>query len=248
MPRKKRSDLPDGAFHVIAHAVASEPLFYDNVDCRRYLGLLQLAVERYRWKVFTFVLMGNHVHLLVEATTRDLSRALWWLHWNYASYLLDRHPPRRGHVFEGRPKTLPIADDRYFLAVARYIANNPVVARVCAAPEQYRWSAHRAILGVSPPAPIVADAELLGWFGRDAERARARYDAFVTGADPAEHAAIRLWAGGPSPTRPPLEEILVEGSVESIRCAHTEWGYSMRAIASALGLSHPTVAKQIGGE
>jgi len=243
MPRPRRSDLPDGAFHVIAHAVACEALFYDDVDRKRYLGLLQQTVERYGWTVFTFVLMSNHVHLLVQATTDALSGALWWLHSRYARHFLDRHPPRRGHVFEGRPKTLPIKDDRYWLAVLRYIANNPVLAGVSSTPLAYRWSAHRAILGIAPSMPVIDSAEVLDWFGGE----RSRYEAFVAGTDPREHEDIRRWVEGARPGRPPLPEILVDDSVTSIRAAHLEWGYSLRAIAAALGCSHPTVASRLSG-
>src|SRR4051812_9334488 len=104
MPRKSRSELPDGPFHVIAHAVANEPLFWDDVDRKMYLGLLQQAIERHHWKLLTFVLMDTHVHLLVVAAARNLSPALWWLDWQYAEHVHRRHPPRRGHVFESRPK------------------------------------------------------------------------------------------------------------------------------------------------
>jgi REP element-mobilizing transposase RayT len=230
---------------VIAHAVADEPLFYDNVDRKRYLGLLQQVTERFDWAVPTFVLMSNHVHLLVEAMTESLSRGLWWLHSNYAARLLARHPPRRGHVFESRPRTLPIRNEAYLFAVLRYIASNPVGAGICPTPDAYRWGAHRAIAGLAPPMPVVAEAEVLGLFDTDVRRARERYRAFVTGAEPPEHAEIKCWAERPRPDRPPLAELLASRSTDSIRAAHLEWGYSLRSIASALGMSHTTVARRI---
>lgn len=230
---------------MIAHAVAGEPLFYDDVDRKRYLGLLQQATERYEWEVWTFVLMSNHVHLLVAAKTQQLSQALWWLHSNYARRFLDRHPPRRGHVFESRPRTLPIKNEPYLVAVLRYIANNPVLAGLCSSPEAYRWSAHRAILGIAPPMPVITEAEVLRRFAHDELDARARYEAFVTGAEPEEHGEIERWAEGPPAGRPELHEILVVDSIDAIRTAHIEWGYSLRAIASALGRSPATIATRI---
>jgi putative transposase len=246
MARRRRSDLPDGAFHVIAHAVADEPLFFDSCDRKRYLGLLQQAVETYRWKVLTFVLLDNHVHLLVVAEARDLSAALWSVHSNYARHFHRRHPPRRGHVFESRPKTLPIGSESYLLAVLRYIANNPVAAGVCSHPDGYPWSAHRAILGISPPMPVVAEDEVLMRFGSDLPTARSRYEAFVAGEDPPGHDEVRRWSEGPPPDRPPLAEILASGDpVAAARVAHVRWHYSMRAIASAIGVTPATVSKWI---
>ena len=245
MARKSRSDLPDGWFHVIAHAVANEPLFCDDVDRKRYLGLLQQAAEMHRWTVLTFVLLDNHVHLLVGAAARDLSGALWWLHWNYATHFHRRHPPRRGHVFESRPKTLPIKSERYVLAVLRYIANNPVKAGLCARPEDYRWSAHRALLATSAPMPVVAVADALLYFGADARHARTRYAAFVAGDDPAGHQDVQRWAERAPQERPSLPEILAGNRDDAIRSAYLDWGYSMRAIASAVGVNPATISPRI---
>ena len=248
MARRTRSELPDGAFHVISHAVADELLFWDDVDYKRYLGLLQQTIERHGWTLLTFALMGNHMHLLVIATTRNLSVGLWWLNWNYAEHVQRRHHPRRGYVFDGRPKTPPIKDEPYLFAVLRYIARNPVKHGFCAQPEEYRWSAHRAILGQSPAIPFVATDQVLKLFSEDPGRARERYAAFVLGPHPQEHEDVRRSAEGVRADRPPLVEILADGgSVQAIRSAHLEWGYSMRAIAAALGVGRMTISRRVRG-
>ena len=180
MPRTPRSFLPDGPFHVMSRAIHDAHLFRSDVDRRRYLGLLQLVVERQGWRVSTFVLMDSHVHLLVTARTEALSRGLWWLNWQYAEFFKERYDPHFGHVFGARPKTKPIRHEAYFKAVVRYIARNPIGSR-CAGPSDYRWSAHRAITGEAPRLPFLARDDLLAWFG-----SVDRYEAFVEGAD-AEH-------------------------------------------------------------
>lgn len=246
MPRTNRTALPDGAFHVIAHAVANELLFWDDVDRKMYLGLLQQTIERYRWKVLTLVLMDTHVHLLAVATTRNLSLGLWRLHWKYAEHVHRRHPPRRGHVFESRPKTPPVRDERYLLAVVRYIANNPVKAGICARPEEFRWSAHRAILGMSPPLPLLATEDVLTLFSNDPTHGRSRYATFVSGEDPVKHDEVRRWSEGPRNERPPLGDLLAtDNTVEGLRAAHLEWNYSLRAIAAAAGVSKSTISRRI---
>lgn len=233
---------------MIAHAVAQEPLFWDDLDRKVYLGLLQQAIERYRWKVLTFALMGTHVHLLVIAAACDLSPALWWLHWKYAEHVHRRHAPRRGHVFESRPKTPPIKTDGHLFAVLRYIANNPVKAGICSRPEDYAWSGHRPIVELSCPMPLLAVDEVLALFSDDPGRARTRYQAFVTNDDPPEHDDVRRWAEGPRPDRPALTELLAaDDSIEAVQSAHLVWDYSVRAIASALGVSPSTISRRING-
>lgn len=231
---------------MIAHAVASERLFWDDIDRKVYLGLLQRVIEEHRWKVLTFVLMDTHVHLLVVAAARDLSPALWWLNWKYAEHVHRRHAPRRGHVFEARPKTLPITTERYLFAVLRYIANNPVNAGMCSHPEDYLWSGHRPLLGLSAPLPLLSADDVLELFSDSRVRARERYQAFVTGGDPSEHHEVRRWSEGPRRDKPPLPELLAAGDpVEAVRSAHLVWDYSMRAIASALGVSPSTISRRI---
>jgi REP element-mobilizing transposase RayT len=246
MPRQNRSSLPDGAFHVIAHAVASEPLFYDDVDRKIYLGLLEITIERYRWRVVSFVLLDTHVHALVIATTSDLSDGLWWLHTRYAKRFYARHPQRRGHLFERRPRTKPIRDEAYFSAVLRYIALNPVKAFICSRPEDYRWSAHRAIVGAGPPLPFLALDDINARFRNDPDQARERYATFVLGEDPPEHGRVRRWSEEPPSDRPSLGELLNAGPEPSVlRAAHEEWGYTVREIAAAAGISIGTVSNRI---
>lgn len=246
MPRKNRSALPDGPFHLIAHAVASERLFHDDLDKRIYLGLLQITIERYRWRLVSFVLLDTHLHMLVIATTSDLSAGLWWLHSRYVPYFHVRHSPRRGHVFESRPKTKPIRDEAYFAAVLRYIAMNPVKAQVCSRPEDYRWSAHRAILGLSPPMPLLALDCVYPRFGHDPPGARTRYEAFVLGENSPEYNDVRAWSEGPPIDRPDLEELLAAGpEPDAVRAAKEDWGYTVRQIAAAAGISVGSVSNRL---
>lgn len=245
MPRTPREAMPDGPFHVMSHAVEGVPLFRRDADRRRYLGLLQLAVERCDWRVLTFALMDTHLHLLVDARPTALSDGLWWLNWRYALYYKARYDPHFGHVFGGRPRMKPIDDDRYLLAVARYVALNPVGV-VCDRPEDYRWSAHRALIGAAPTPPFLAGAELLRWFGR--LDPIARYRELVDGGVPEyQHDVLRWAARGQTPSdRPALADLLADPSPSSIATAHHDWGYSLRAISAATSLSFYAVRAAAG--
>lgn len=85
--------------------------------------------------------MGNHVHLLLREGKEPLSqifkrlgvRYVYWYNWKYK---------RTGHLFQDRFKSEPVEDDTYFLAVLRYIYQNPVKAGLCEKPEEYQWSSY----------------------------------------------------------------------------------------------------------
>jgi REP element-mobilizing transposase RayT len=224
----------------MTRAVQGARLFYCDADRRRFLGLLGVAAEREDWRILSFVLMDNHVHLLMFATTDRLSRGLWWLHSRYAAHYKQARDPHRGHVFGGRARTKPVGDDAYLLCAARYIAMNPVPV-LCDRPEQYPWSAHRALIGEASIPPLLARDELLTtWFGGDADR----YERFVLGDDPPDHRSIRSWAG-PIPDRPELQSLIADRTGASFRVAHVTWGYSVREIARAAEQHHSTIDRAI---
>lgn len=242
----KRSALPTGPFHVIAHAVGREPLFRSDADYTLYIGLLQRATEACGWRVWAFVLMSNHVHLLVWATAAQLTRGLYLLDWPYAEAVHDRHPHTRGHVFERRPDTLPILDEAYLYAVIRYIARNPVRHGACARPEHHRWNSHRALIGAAPPIPFIDQAGLLEFFGGS----RERYAAFVDGTPTPEFTRVVRWAEGAGAVDPSeLARVVGNGSDhDALRAAYQRYGYTYREIADVLGVHPSTVMRRLADQ
>lgn len=247
MARRPRSLLPDGQFHLIAHAVGKERLFADDVDRLKFLGLLGKVAEEHDWRVRTFVLLDNHVHLLLDARAATLSPGLWWWHWRFAAHLGRRDPERRGHVFDSRPRTIPVTTERYSAAVLRYIARNPVEAGVCARPEGYRWSGHRALIGAAPPPPFLDVHGVLASFAPKPAAARAAYEAFVLGKDPPEHLRVARWVD-PRPADRPALAALVSVPPTAVQLQQAAgWGYSHREIAAATGISASTVRRRLQG-
>lgn len=244
MARKPRSLLPDGYFHVWTHAVAGEVLFHDDTDRRFFLGLLDSAAARYRLEVLSFVLLDNHVHLLLRTETRALSKAMWSVNWRFADRHNGRHG-RRGVLFDGRFNAKSLGDERYLLTVLRYIALNPVEAAMCRRPELHRWSAHRALIGeMARPAFLNAD-RALAFFGRHPARARAAYSAFVAGSDPPMHDLVRLRVDGVPAARPRLAALVRDDSDEKVRIAADRYGYTHAEIASVTGLSETAVRRRL---
>jgi REP element-mobilizing transposase RayT len=100
-------------------------LYYADEDRRRFLGLVSELPERFGTEVHAFVLMDNHYHLLVRCRRTNLSETLRWLQTAYAIRFNWAHG-RRGHVFQGRFKSVLIREETALGAVARYLHLNPV--------------------------------------------------------------------------------------------------------------------------
>jgi len=148
MPRSARLVLPGIPLHVIQRGVNRAALFIDDEDRRHYLRLLRNACQKQAIAVHAFVLMGNHVHLLMTPSTAEgLVPAMRQCGQNYVQYFNMRYV-RSGTLLEGRFKSCLVDSDGYLLMVHRYIELNPVRAAMVAFPEDYRWSSARVYLGL----------------------------------------------------------------------------------------------------
>ncbi|MGX9190360.1 transposase [Stenotrophomonas sp. Ker107b] len=148
MPRSARLVLPGIPLHVIQRGVNRAALFIDDEDRRHYLRLLRNACRKQAVAIHAFVLMGNHVHLLITPSTAEgLAPAMRQCGQNYVQYFNKRHV-RSGTLLEGRFKSCLVDSDGYLMMVHRYIELNPVRAAMVAFPEEYRWSSVRVYLGL----------------------------------------------------------------------------------------------------
>ena len=144
MARKPRFPLAGVPQHVVQRGNNREPCFHGVEDCQRYLGDLQAAAERNRCRVHAYVLMTNHVHLLVTPMQQHgVSHLMQDVGRKYVRYI-NRSYRRTGTLWEGRYKASLIDSDAYLLTCMRYIELNPVRARMVNHPGEYRWSSFAA--------------------------------------------------------------------------------------------------------
>ena len=144
MPRKPRFNLPGIPQHIIQRGNNREPCFLAGKDCRRYLDDLDKAALKYRCSIHAFVLMTNHVHLLVTPLQENgISGMMQALGRRYVRYINNTYG-RTGTLWEGRYKSSLVDSDRYLLACMRYIELNPVRAGMAGHPGEYPWSSYRA--------------------------------------------------------------------------------------------------------
>jgi putative transposase len=147
MARQPRFDLPNIAQHVVQRGNNRLPCFLDDSDRRRYLLLLRESLLATEVALHAYVLMDNHVHLLVTPTEIGaVARLMQKLGRQYVGQFNARHR-RTGTLWEGRYKSCLVGGDRYVLNCSRYIDLNPVRARLTDTPEQYAWSSCAYLCG-----------------------------------------------------------------------------------------------------
>lgn len=136
--------LADVPCHVVARGNNRASCFPSDSDRLFYLACLNEAAARYRVDVHAYVLMSNHVHLLMTPRTAEgISLVMQSVGRRYVQRV-NRRYQRTGTLWEGRHKASLVEAERYLLACYRYIEMNPVRAGIAGAPGDYRWSSYAA--------------------------------------------------------------------------------------------------------
>ena len=177
MARKPRIDFPGAFFHVIVRGNRRANIFHDADDYIAYLDRLERYRQRDGVTVHAYVLMTNHVHLLVETGSHPLSRTMQALQFTYSQYY-NRRYDKNGHVFQGRYQAILCDRDAYLLELVRYLHLNPARMRTPLSPWTYRWSSHAAYVGRSSPVQVNTTT-VLGSFHRQLGPARQAYRRFL---------------------------------------------------------------------
>jgi putative transposase len=182
MARPLRVEYPGAYYHVINRGNAGEDIFATDRDREKFFEYLATAVERFSLIIHTYCLMTNHYHLLIETPQPNLSTAIQWLNISYAAYYNKKHQ-RRGHLFQGRFKSILVDADEYLKHLSRYIHLNPVRAKIVTTPGEYPWSSYSAFIGKIKPPEWLETKWLWGYFGKKKKEAIKNYTNFVEEAD-----------------------------------------------------------------
>ncbi len=196
MARSARYFLPGQPLHVIQRGNNRGAIFFTDADYGRYRFWLAEAAAAYGCAVHAYVLMSNHVHLLVTPARADsLPRTMQSLGRRYVRYVNDVYR-RTGTLWEGRYRAAPIDSEAYFLACCRYIELNPVRAGMVAAPGGYAWSSWGAHAEGAVD-PLLSEHDLYRRLGATSDERRAAYCALFRDAlDPEFAEAVRAATNG----------------------------------------------------
>ena len=129
MTRPLRIQFPGAIYHVMNRGNEKNDIFNDDEDQNCFLKILSQSAKTYNIKLYCFVLMKNHFHLLVETPLGNLSEFMRHFNISYTSHYNRRHG-RVGHLYQGRYKSILVQKDSYLAMVSRYIHLNPAKTTV----------------------------------------------------------------------------------------------------------------------
>jgi putative transposase len=176
--RSLRFEEPNGIYHVGSRGNNGETMFRDDIDRMEWLRFFAKVAVKYRWVGWTYVLMGNHFHFVVQIPHGGLSRGMQELNTSY-SVRTNKRYGRTGHLVRNRFYSALVKDDAHLLEAIRYIVLNPVRAGLCRSPADWPWSSYRALSGEELAHPFLSVDRVLGLFDPRPARARAAFLAFV---------------------------------------------------------------------
>jgi len=142
MPRKPRMYLPGVPCHIIQRGNNREATFFSEQDYQFYLECLSDAVSKYHVAIHAYVLMTNHVHLLMTPLAKEsISLVMQSVGRRYVQYV-NLEYRRTGTLWESRHKASIVDAENYLLSCCRYIEMNPVNANMVKHPAEYKWSSY----------------------------------------------------------------------------------------------------------
>lgn len=144
MPRTARLTVENAYYHIITRGNQKQFVFVEPPDYNAYLSMLAKYKKRYKFKLYCYCLMPNHVHLVMEVKDpNELSTIMKCLNLSYTLYFNFKYK-KVGHLWQDRFKSRIIENDAYLLECIKYIENNPVRASIVSDLEKYPWSSYRS--------------------------------------------------------------------------------------------------------
>jgi putative transposase len=170
--------VPNVPVHVIQRGNNRQACFYQTKDYAVYLKKLTESAEKFTVKVHCFVLMTNHVHLLLTADDyTGISNVMQSLGSYYVRYINTTYE-RTGTLWEGRFKSSLVDSEEYLLNLYRYIEMNPVRAGMVKHPKDYRWSSYHTN-GANKEISLITPHPLFLSLGDNEEQRKKYYNDLI---------------------------------------------------------------------
>lgn len=142
MPRISRVNLKEitNMHHIILRGVNKQDIFWDNSDREKFIKTIIETKEKFVFELYLYVLMNNHVHVVIYDENKEISNIMHKLCTTYALYFNKKYG-RVGHLFQNRYKSICIIDEKHLFNLIRYIHSNPEKEGIGSITE-YKWSSY----------------------------------------------------------------------------------------------------------
>ncbi|MDD5687860.1 MAG: transposase [Elusimicrobia bacterium] len=178
MPRRARFTIEDGTYHVMIRGNNRNPIFQNSEDFSYFMELIKDNKEKYNLKVYHYVLMNNHIHIIIKSVIgKNLSEAMKRMMVSYMRYYRKLYKGI-GHFFQDRFKSFLIQDGKYLLECGRYVELNPVSAGIVKYPNEYKWSSYKVYAEGEKSNLIDINPEYMG-LSEDIDNRKKRYKEYI---------------------------------------------------------------------
>ncbi len=152
MPRIPRLILQadNVCYHIIARGNQKQNIFLEDRDRDQYMSILRHYKKKYRFWLYSFCLMANHVHLILEPDNLQgsISQIMHGVNLVYCKWFNEKYA-KNGHLWQGRFKSYIVQKNEYLINCVNYVELNPVRAGLIKNPLDYMWSSHKyRVLGI----------------------------------------------------------------------------------------------------
>lgn len=181
MPRTARIAPKDYIYHTLTRGNNRQDIFKEQSDYEKYREMLQKYKEKYKFKLYHYVLMSNHVHLVIEPKQEGggLAEIMKGINLSYAQHYKRKYS-HIGHFWQDRYKSIMISKDTYLLACGSYVELNPVRAKIAEDPKNYKWSSYNTY-AYGKKDPLTDEHPIYNALSKDETERRQKYREFVKG-------------------------------------------------------------------
>jgi len=149
MARTKRLYFEKAVYHISIRGNNRQMVLAAREDKQAFLGTLNKYKKRFKFKLYGFVLMDNHVHMILETTSQNnISKVMQAITLSYSQKFRNKYN-YTGYVWQGRFKSSIISGEIYIVECINYIHNNPVRANMVNEAKDYLWSSYHRYNGNS---------------------------------------------------------------------------------------------------
>jgi REP element-mobilizing transposase RayT len=183
MARPLRIQYPGAVYHVTCRGNERKEIFRDDRDRKTFLEILAKSAKIYNIKIYSYILMENHFHLLVETPLGNLGEFMRHFNITYTSRYNHRHK-RVGHLYQGRYKSILVDKANYLSILSRYIHLNPIRIKMTEKKrdeeklqylKNYKWSSLLGYINSNKKEKFIDYAVVLEEYGGDNDKGRLAY-------------------------------------------------------------------------